>query len=249
MPARTLPHLTRRLLLAVSAATVFAVPALAQDTLKLGLVAAMSGQSAKSGEAIVRGLSRCDRRDQRQRRRARQEDRADRARRREQPGQGRGRGARAGAAREGRGHVRRPRYAGLARDRPVRQPEQGAVHGRVGRRHADHAQRRGRELRVPRLGGGRTGRRRARRLRGEEIRRQEARHDPDQQSMGRIEREGAESGARSQEAALCGHREVRDRRRRRGAAAHPPEAGRRRRVCSSSPTSRPPPRWSNRSTA
>jgi branched-chain amino acid transport system substrate-binding protein len=29
----------------------------AQDTLKLGLVAAMSGQSAKSGEAIVRGLS------------------------------------------------------------------------------------------------------------------------------------------------------------------------------------------------
>ena len=57
MPARTLPHLTRRLLLAATAATVFAVPALAQDTLKLGLIAAMSGQSAKSGEAIVRGLS------------------------------------------------------------------------------------------------------------------------------------------------------------------------------------------------
>ena len=33
------------------------VPATAQDTVKLGLVAAMSGQSAKSGEAIVRGLS------------------------------------------------------------------------------------------------------------------------------------------------------------------------------------------------
>jgi branched-chain amino acid transport system substrate-binding protein len=32
-------------------------PAHAQDTVKLGLVAAMSGQSAKSGEAIVRGLS------------------------------------------------------------------------------------------------------------------------------------------------------------------------------------------------
>ena len=58
MPARTcLPYLTRRLLLAATAATLFAVPALAQDTLKLGLVAAMSGQSAKSGEAIVRGLS------------------------------------------------------------------------------------------------------------------------------------------------------------------------------------------------
>src|SRR6476469_3014346 len=34
-----------------------AAPAKAQDTLKLGLVAAMSGQSSKSGEAIVRGLS------------------------------------------------------------------------------------------------------------------------------------------------------------------------------------------------
>src|SRR5260221_5134156 len=33
------------------------VPAKAEDTIKLGLVAAMSGQSAKSGEAIVRGLS------------------------------------------------------------------------------------------------------------------------------------------------------------------------------------------------
>jgi branched-chain amino acid transport system substrate-binding protein len=34
-----------------------AMPAAAQETVKLGLVAAMSGQSAKSGEAIVRGLS------------------------------------------------------------------------------------------------------------------------------------------------------------------------------------------------
>src|SRR4051812_46861332 len=58
MTVRTrLPHLTRRLLLTATAATVFAAPAFAQDTLKLGLVAAMSGQSAKSGEAIVRGMS------------------------------------------------------------------------------------------------------------------------------------------------------------------------------------------------
>ena len=42
-------------LAALSAA--FALPAAAQETVKLGLVAAMSGQSAKSGEAIVRGLS------------------------------------------------------------------------------------------------------------------------------------------------------------------------------------------------
>src|SRR6516164_10854764 len=39
--------------LAVSAA----LPVSAQETVKLGLVAAMSGQSAKSGEAIVRGIS------------------------------------------------------------------------------------------------------------------------------------------------------------------------------------------------
>ena len=58
MPVRSrLPLLTRRLLLAAAAATCIAAPAAAEDTLKLGLVAAMSGQSAKSGEAIVRGLS------------------------------------------------------------------------------------------------------------------------------------------------------------------------------------------------
>ena len=50
-------RITRRLLLLAAAATTLTAPALAQDTIKLGLVAAMSGQSAKSGEAIVRGLS------------------------------------------------------------------------------------------------------------------------------------------------------------------------------------------------
>ena len=48
--------LSRRALL-VGAALVLSAPALADDTVKFGLVAAMSGQSAKSGEAIVRGLS------------------------------------------------------------------------------------------------------------------------------------------------------------------------------------------------
>jgi branched-chain amino acid transport system substrate-binding protein len=42
---------------ALATALSIAVPAQAQDSVKLGLVAAMSGQSAKSGEAIVRGLS------------------------------------------------------------------------------------------------------------------------------------------------------------------------------------------------
>jgi branched-chain amino acid transport system substrate-binding protein len=46
-----------RLLLTLAATLFAAAPAPAQDTMKLGLVAAMSGQSAKSGEAIVRGLS------------------------------------------------------------------------------------------------------------------------------------------------------------------------------------------------
>jgi branched-chain amino acid transport system substrate-binding protein len=50
---------SRRLLLAVAVASsfAFALPANAEDTVKVGVVAAMSGQSAKSGEAIVRGLS------------------------------------------------------------------------------------------------------------------------------------------------------------------------------------------------
>ena len=48
--------LSRRALL-VGAALMISAPAFADDTIKLGLVAAMSGQSAKSGEAIVRGLS------------------------------------------------------------------------------------------------------------------------------------------------------------------------------------------------
>src|SRR6266436_10259229 len=47
----------RRLVVAALAAACLVGPAQAQETIKLGLVAAMSGQSAKSGEAIVRGLS------------------------------------------------------------------------------------------------------------------------------------------------------------------------------------------------
>ena len=53
----SISKITRRLLLAVAASATLALPATAEDTIKLGLVAAMSGQSAKSGEAIVRGLS------------------------------------------------------------------------------------------------------------------------------------------------------------------------------------------------
>ncbi len=52
-----LRHLVRSLSPFALAAALLVGPVTAQETLKLGLVAAMSGQSAKSGEAIVRGLS------------------------------------------------------------------------------------------------------------------------------------------------------------------------------------------------
>jgi branched-chain amino acid transport system substrate-binding protein len=61
MPARTLAARFGRRSLAAACAGVAALwaaaPVAAQEKLKLGLVAAMSGQSAKSGEAIVRGLT------------------------------------------------------------------------------------------------------------------------------------------------------------------------------------------------
>jgi branched-chain amino acid transport system substrate-binding protein len=48
---------TRRGLFAAAAVLAVSSPVAAQETMKVGLVAAMSGQSAKSGEAIVRGLT------------------------------------------------------------------------------------------------------------------------------------------------------------------------------------------------
>src|SRR5262249_49376644 len=57
LPVPCTPHLFRLALVAGTAALFAALPANAQETVKLGLVAAMSGQSAKAGEAIVRGLT------------------------------------------------------------------------------------------------------------------------------------------------------------------------------------------------
>ena len=57
MMYRLPPSINRRIVLAGAAALVMLSPAAAQETIKVGLVAAMSGQSAKSGEAITRGLS------------------------------------------------------------------------------------------------------------------------------------------------------------------------------------------------
>jgi branched-chain amino acid transport system substrate-binding protein len=52
-----LSDIVRHVVVAASALLIAALPVAAQETVKLGLVAALSGQSAKSGEAIVRGLS------------------------------------------------------------------------------------------------------------------------------------------------------------------------------------------------
>lgn len=46
----------RAAMLGLGAAVMLGAPAVAQETIKVGLVAALSGQSAKSGEAITRGL-------------------------------------------------------------------------------------------------------------------------------------------------------------------------------------------------
>ena len=54
-------HLTRRQALAIPAGiavgSLIGRPAFAAEPVKIGLVAALSGQSAKSGEGITRGLT------------------------------------------------------------------------------------------------------------------------------------------------------------------------------------------------
>lgn len=61
MNHRTRRAASRRTLLkgaaAVALAAAFATPALAQEPIKIGLVTALSGQSARAGEAITRGLT------------------------------------------------------------------------------------------------------------------------------------------------------------------------------------------------
>ena len=42
---------------ALAALTAFGAPAAAQDTIKIGLIASLSGPSSKSGEAITRGMA------------------------------------------------------------------------------------------------------------------------------------------------------------------------------------------------
>lgn len=59
MKFTTAPRLTRRAFAGATLAvlTAFGAPALAQDTVKIGLIASLSGPSSKSGEAITRGMA------------------------------------------------------------------------------------------------------------------------------------------------------------------------------------------------
>ena len=59
MKFTTAPSLTRRAFAGATLAvlTAFGAPALAQDTVKIGLIASLSGPSSKSGEAITRGMA------------------------------------------------------------------------------------------------------------------------------------------------------------------------------------------------
>ena len=60
MPSvQSMPVFFRRFVISAAAAAtaLTLVPAQAQDTMKLGVVTVLSGQSAKAGESIVRGLS------------------------------------------------------------------------------------------------------------------------------------------------------------------------------------------------
>ena len=60
MPVKFQKSLSRRAVLMVSlaaAGVLTTLPSYAADTIKIGLIASLSGPSAKSGEAITRGLT------------------------------------------------------------------------------------------------------------------------------------------------------------------------------------------------
>ena len=223
--------LSRRALFAGTAAAILiAAPASAQNTIKVGLVAAMSGQSAKSGEAITRGLSLAI--DEINAKGGVLGKKIELVSRDDESNPAKGVvAARELVQREGVvaffGGVDTPVSLAIV---PFANQAKVPFMGVWAAGTPHHQERRARKLRLPRLGRRRDRRYRARRLRREEIRRQEARHDPDQQFLGRVERERPQGRARRKEDSLCRHREIRDQRRRCRAAAHPPEGSGRRRT-------------------
>ncbi len=190
---------------------VRAASAHAADPIKIGHVAALSGASAQSGEAITRGLSLAI--DEINAKGGLLGGRMLEVVQRDdefEPAQGFDRRARACLRRRG-GSLRRHRHAGVAGRGAAAQQGEAHLHGRVGRRHRHHAQRRHSQLRLPRFGGGCPGRRAAARLCAQEVRREESRPDAHQQSLGTGQREGP---CRRQQGRSIGrdrrHREIRE---------------------------------------
>ena len=110
------------------------------DPIKIGQVAALSGASAQSGEAITRGLTLAIEEINAKggllgRRMLELVQRDDEI----EPAQGTDRGART-RGRRCRGDLRRHRYAGVARHRAGAQQGKAHLYGRVGGRHRHHAQ-------------------------------------------------------------------------------------------------------------
>jgi len=179
-------RLSRRMLLAASAASLslaVALPARADDTVKLGLVAAMSGNRRNPAKPSFAGCrSRSTRSTPREACSARRlsfwcaTTRASR--------QGRDCRARTGAARKVAaffGGLDTPVSVAIV---PFANQSKVPFYRRVGGGHRNHAQRCAGKLRVPRLGGRRAGGCRAGRLCREKIRCEKTRNDPDQQPLG-----------------------------------------------------------------
>ena len=194
---------------AVGAALIYGVAAAsAADPIKIGQIAALSGGSAQSGEAITRGLTLAiDEINAKGGLLGRPQARAGSARRRIEPAQGPDRGARA-HFRGRRGDLRRHRYTRVGRHGAGAQQGKADLYGRLSGGNGDYPQWRRSELCLPRFRGRRISRRQVVELRARQVRRQESRPDADQQSLG--------SGQRKRPAGRIQSRSVdRDRRRRR----------------------------------
>jgi hypothetical protein len=211
----------RRALIAAAAAAcvMTALPAHAADTIKIGLITALSGQSARAGEALTRGMTIAI--DEinakggllggRKLELVRRDDEGN-------PAKG------VLAAREliykekvavlFGGSIRRCRWPSCRS--PTRRRCRSWARGPPARRSRTTAPT---PTCVPRLGRGRSGRQGDAAVRAEGVQCQQAGPDPGEQPVGRIERKRHRRRAGGQGRQAGGRREIRSQRRRRGAAA------------------------------
>jgi len=127
---------TRRTLLAAGLALAAAGPVLANEPIKIGLVTALSGQSALAGEAITRGMQvAIDEINAKGGLLGGRKLELVAPRRRGQPRQGCGGCARTDLPREGGRGLRRPGHAGVHGHRAADEPGEGAFHGALGGWH------------------------------------------------------------------------------------------------------------------